>query len=188
MRELHKAHREFKKEWNDWRNEKIKPTEKEKLNKLKGRESEAVSIARDKFYVALNRLYDTQLQPLEIAFRENPLSAADDVIEFLSVDITAHRCGYAKEWFLTKLKSVELKTSQKLKLQQTALDLCESYNFRREINYWSRLMIKLADQNFINKLNALSNSSNRYAQIKAKWLLDKILHHRKDLTVNSLVT
>ncbi|MGI8639340.1 MAG: hypothetical protein ACR2MG_05235 [Pyrinomonadaceae bacterium] len=47
-------------------------------------------------------------------------------------------------------------------------------------------MIKLADKDFVNELNALSNSSNRYAQIKAKWLLDKILHHRKDLAANSL--
>jgi len=186
MRELHQAHQEFKKEWNDWRNGKVKPTEKKKLKKLKGREPEAVTVARDKFYIALNRLYDTQLAPLEIAFRENPSSAADDVIEFLSVDITAHRCGYAKEWFLTKLKSVELTIARQQKLQQIALDLCESHSFRREINYWSRLMIKLADQDFVNKLNVLSNSSNRYAQIKAKWLLDKILHHRKDLAVNSL--
>lgn len=186
MRDLHEANREFKDEWNDWWNKKIKPTEKKKLKKLKGREPESVTVARDKFYVALNRLYEMQLAPLAIAFRENPSSSADDVIEFLAVDITAHRCGYAKEWFLTKLKSVELTSSQKLKLQQIALNLCESYYFRREINYWSRLMIKLADKDFVNKLNALSNSSNRYAQIKAKWLIDKILHHRKDLTINSL--
>jgi len=169
-----------------WRNGKVKPTEKKNLTKLKGREPESVTVARDKFWDALNILFDTQLIPLETAFLENPLSVADDVIEFLSVDITAHRCGYVKEWFLTKLKSIELTFAQKLHLQQIALDLCESYNFRREINYWSRLMVKLADKDFVNKLNALSNSSNRYAQIKAKWLLDKILHHRKDLTINSL--
>ncbi len=183
MRGLHKAHQEFKKEWNDWRNGKLKPAEKKKL---KGREPESVIVARDEFYIALNRLYGTQLEPLEIAFRENPSTVADDVIEFLSVDITAHRCGYAKEWFLTKLKSVELTDTQKLKLQQIALDLCESYSFRREINYWSRLMIKLADQDFVNQLNTLANSTNRYTQIKAKWLLTKILHHRKDLVINSL--
>ena len=181
MRELHKANQDFKKEWNEWRNGKIKPTEKKKLKKLKGREPESVTIARDKFWDALNLLYDTKLAPLEIAFRENPSFAADEVIEFLSVDITAHRCGYAKECFLTKLKSIELTNNQKLKLQQTALALCESYNFRREMNYWSRLMIKLADIDFVNELKTLSNSSNRYAQIKAKWFLKKILHHRKDL-------
>ncbi len=186
MRDLHTANQEFKKEWKDWRNGKVKPTEKKKLKKLKGREPKAVTIARDKFYIALNRLYDTQLAPLAIAFCENPSSAADNVIEFLSVDITAHRSGYAKEWFLTKLKSVKLTFAQQLKLQQISLELCESHNFRRETNYWSRLMIKLADQDFVNKLNILSNSSNQYAQIKAKWLLNKILHHRKDLTVNSL--
>ena len=186
MRELHKAHQEFKKEWKDWRNGNVKSTEKKKHKKLKGQEPETVTIARDKFYDALNRLYDTQLIPLEIAFRQNAPTATDDVIEFLSVDITAHRCGYAKEWFLTKLKSVELTSSQKLKLQQIVLELCESYNFRREINYWGRLMIKLANQDFVEKLYALSNSSNRYAQVKSKWLLDKILHHRKDLAVNSL--
>jgi hypothetical protein len=46
-------------------------------------------------------------------------------------------------------------------------------------------MIKLADRDFVDKLTVLSDSSNRYAQIKARWMLNKILHHRKDLTVNS---
>jgi len=155
MCDLHKADQEFKKKLNDWRSGKVKPAEKKKLKKLEGREPESVIVARDKFWNALNHLFDTQLIPLEIAFRENPSSVADDVIEFLSIDITAHRCGYAKEWFLTKLKSVELTFAQKHKLQQIALDLCESYNFRREINYWSRLMIKLADEDFANKLNTL---------------------------------
>ncbi len=186
MQALDKANQDFKKEWNDWRNGKIKRAEKKTLKKLKGLEPESVTAARDKFWDAFNRLFDTHLKSLEIAFLENPSSVADDVIEFLSVGITAHRCGYAKERFLTKLKSVELTSSQKLKLQQIALALCESYNFRREINYWSRLIIKIADEDFVNKLNALTNSSNRYAQIKAKWLLDKILHHRRDLTLNSL--
>ncbi len=67
-------------------------------------------------------------------------------------------------------------------------------NFKNEQNNWQNgslklkeiKMIKLADQDFVNKLKALSNSSNRYAQIKAKWLLGKILHHRKDLELDSL--
>lgn len=183
MQAAHKANLDFKKEWNDWRSGRIKPAEK---RKLKGREPESVTATRDKFWDALNRLYNTRLIPLEIAFLENPLTYADDVIEFLSVDVTAHRSGYAKEWFLKKLKSVELTDAQRLELQQVALDLCENSKFRREINYWSRLMIKVADKDFVNKLNAAANSSNHYARIKAKWFLDKILHHRKDLTVNSL--
>ena len=71
MRDLHKAHQEFKKQWKDWRNGKIKPTEKKKF-KLKDREPESVTVARDKFWIALNRLFDTKLIPLEIAFLENP--------------------------------------------------------------------------------------------------------------------
>ena len=49
MRELHKAHQEFKKEWKDWRNGNVKSTEKKKQKKLKGQEPETVTIARDKF-------------------------------------------------------------------------------------------------------------------------------------------
>jgi hypothetical protein len=49
MRDLHKTHQVFKKEWNHWRNGKVKPTEKKKLKKLKGREPESVTVARDKF-------------------------------------------------------------------------------------------------------------------------------------------
>jgi len=181
MHELYEAHQNFKKEWDDWRNAKIKPTEKKKFKKSRGLEAENVSIARDKFLDALNRLFDTKLAPLEIKSNETPLKAVDEIIEFLSVDIPCHRCGYVKETFLTKLKSVFLTFEQQKQLQQIALDLCRNPRYRREFGDWARLMVKIADQLFIGEMNKLSENSDEKIRATSKWMKNKIAANRKDL-------
>jgi hypothetical protein len=181
MRELHGAHRNFKSEWRRWQNGEIKRKEKKEL---KGLEPESVSLARDKFYESLENLYQTKIYPLESKFCTDPQIAVDEVIEFLSVDIPAFRCGYAKEIFLSDLKKVSLSPEQKQRILQVTLEVCEAFNFRREFRRWCRLMIKLADREFVEKLTQLSKSTNRYAAIKSKWMLETIFRHRKDLAQN----
>lgn len=96
MENLYLAHQNFQREWREWRNGK---------QQLKGYEPESVTAARNKLLDALNLLYNTKLMPLETKFRANPESAVDEIIEFLSIDIPAFRCGYAKEWFLKNSKA-----------------------------------------------------------------------------------
>jgi hypothetical protein len=110
MRELKKSGEIFKQEINNWSKSKPEP--------------EPVTLARNKFWDDLTRLWDLKLDPLQIKFAENPINTVDEVIEFLSVDILAFRCGYVKEFFLTKLKTLELTDLQQKNLQQIALNFC----------------------------------------------------------------
>jgi hypothetical protein len=181
MRELHNAHRNFQNEWRRWRNGELKKEERKRLNPY---EPESVTLARNAMLTALGKLFDSEIYPLELELRANSQFAADKIIEFLSIDILAFRCGYAKEFFLTKLKSVQLTGEQIKSLRQIALEMCEVYNFHREFRRWCHLMIKLADREFVEKLTQLSKSTNRYAAIKSKWMLETIFHHRKDLAQN----
>lgn len=178
MQEVYRTHQNFRREWRDWKEGKLSRSEKSRLN---GHEPETVTLARNRFFIALDFLYDTKLVPLEAKFQTQSLSAVDEIIEFLSVDIMAHRCGYAKEFFLTKLKRLELSSEQKQKLKQISLDLCEVYNFHREFRRWSRLAVKIADEDFLWELKKLSESSNKYAVIKSKWMIETLIRHRKDL-------
>jgi hypothetical protein len=166
MRELQKSHQTFKKEWNN--------------RSKKNHNPETITLARNKFWDDLNRLWSLKLAPLQIKFAENPLDTVDEVIEFLSVDILAFRCGYVKEFFLAKLKSIELNTLQQEKLKQIALNLCKKPRFRREFGDWARLMIKIADQSFINQLNELAETDLSAKKI-CQWLRNKIVENRNDL-------
>ncbi len=104
MREASLAHKSFKQEWSDWRNGKLKKHKKTKGNV----EPESVTKARNDFNQKLDLLYSLKIGPLKKKFRDNPHSATAELAEFLSVDIPAFRCGYAKEVFLQWLKNVEL--------------------------------------------------------------------------------
>jgi hypothetical protein len=179
MRELHKAHRDFKSEWQRWRNGELTRKEKKESNAY---EPASVSAARKSMLTALDRLFVSQIYPLETELRSNPSSAADKIIEFLRVDIPAFRCGYAKEFLLSKLKTVELTEEQKQSLREIALEVCEANHFRREFRRWCRLMIVLADKALTEKLIKLAESPNRYAERKASWMLETIFRHRPDLS------
>lgn len=177
MQEAYLAHKNFKDEWSNWRNGKLKKTKKSSGNL----EPESVMNARNKFLQKLGVLYELKIYSLEKKFRDNPKSAIDELIEFLSVDIMAHRCGYAKEVFLKWLKNIELTSNEVEQFQQVAIKVCETDNIRREFRRWCRLMIKLADEEFILKLKQLLKSENHYSRIKSKWMIDLIQKHRADL-------
>ncbi|MGI8788064.1 MAG: hypothetical protein ACR2HG_09920 [Pyrinomonadaceae bacterium] len=177
MQEAYLAHENFKNEWKNLRDGKLK-----KDKKAKGSlEPESVTKLRDDFLQKLNVLYGTKIEPLEKKFRDDPILAMEELIEFLSVDIPAFRCGYAKEVFLQWLKNTELSSKEIKQIQQIALKMCETDNVRREFRRWCRLMIKLADVNFVLKLKNISKSKNLFPRIKSKWMLEMIEQQRLDL-------
>lgn len=171
------AHKNFKDEWHRWRSGKLKKKEKSKGIS----EPEFVTEARNDFFQKLGVLYGTKISPLEKRFDENPESAITEIIEFLSVDIPAFRCGYKKEFFLQKLKNVSLSASEKEELQRIALNFCETTNVRREFRRWCRLMVKIADAEFVLKLEKNLNSENNFARLKSRWMLEAIWKERKSL-------
>lgn len=177
MQEAFSAHKNFKQEWSDWRNGKLKKDKKAKGNA----EPESVTKARNKFFQKLDILYNLKIEPLEKKFRDSPHSATAELAEFLSVDIPAFRCGYAKEVFLQWLKNVELTAGEIKQFQQVALKMCETDNIRREFRRWCRLMIKLADIDFVLKLQNLVKSDKLFTRLKANWMLELIERHRTDL-------
>ncbi len=171
MRETYLAHKNFKDEWKNW----------ERVDKKLKSEPESVTNARNNFFQKLDLLYSLKIEPLEKKFRDNPNSAMDELIEFLSVDIPCFRCGYAKEVFLHWLKNTELSSNEVGELQQVALKMCETNNVRREFRRWCRLMIKLADADFVLQLKNLVTRDELFTRLKASWMLELIEKHRTDL-------
>lgn len=171
MHETYLAHKNFKDKLRKW----------EINDKNLRSEPKLVAVARNVFFQQLDLLYSLKIEPLERKFKETPSSTIDELIEFLSIDIAAHRCGYAKEVFLQWLKKYEFSTEEIEKFQQLALKVCEMNSFRREFRRWCRLMIKIADADFILRLRRLLKSDNHYAQIKSKWMIEMIQRHRADL-------
>lgn len=177
MQNLYDAHREFHKAW-----------AKGQAASMKGKESLAVSSSRDKFWDALTLLFRVKLAPLRQAFLTDSISAVDDVIDFLAVDIPAFRCGYEKEWYLRRLKSLPLNEAQKARLKTIALDLARKPDYRREFYDWAKLMIMLADETFVAELQPLLESSDEFVRKKVERMMKVILENRKDLKVENLVS
>jgi FMN phosphatase YigB (HAD superfamily) len=137
---------------------------------------------RDRFYAAFHLLFSAQLIPLRASFLQDALSSVNKVIEFLEIDIPAFRCGYEKEWYLTKLKSVPLTLEQRDRLKSSALGLVSNPHYRREFRDWGRLMIVLADEPFVANLRTLSNSPEHFIQQNARRMLKTVLDNRRDLS------
>ena len=97
------THQKFKEVWNLWKSGKLKDAKGIKPHT----EPTLVSDARNLFFEQNDLLYTQKLEPLEQKFNVNHKDSLDEVIEFLSVDITAFRCGYAKEVFLQRLQDLK---------------------------------------------------------------------------------
>ena len=175
------AHKSFRNEWENWRNGKLKKNKKEPGNA----EPRSVTEARNVFFQKLEALYDLKIYPLEQRFREDPQAATGEIIEFLAIDIPAFRCGYAKEFFLQKLKKTDLSAAETEELRQIAIKYCETDSIRREFRRWCRLMIKIADARFVAELEKKLESDNDFARLKSRWMLELIDKHRKDLRKTS---
>ena len=165
---LHVAHTDFAKVW------KTAP------HGHAAREPQKVTEARDKFSDALNALFG-KLTPLEQPLLAGDPQAIDAILDFSEVDIPAFRCGYAKQKYFRKLKSLSLNTAQEERLRRLAYNLCRSPNYGREIADLARLMIRLADASFIRELQQLSKDSDDRVRKKSQRMLDVILHNRADL-------
>lgn len=170
MEQLYLANQAFSKEWDAW-----------KRDGLEGEQPKAVVDTRDKFWVALRHLFEAVLDPLRERFKADSSQAVDEVIEFLAVDIPAFRCGYEKEWYLHRLKSVPLSEKQEQGLLQIAYKLCSGSGYRRELAYAGRLVARFADLAFVQELQKLAEGSNELVRVKAQRMLIIIFDERADL-------
>jgi hypothetical protein len=80
-----------------------------------------------------------------------------------------------------KLKSFELATDQIKRLKNIALAMCISQSYRREFTALSRLMIKLADQEFIQQLQHMMNSESGLIKKKSLIMFDIIINNRRTI-------
>src|SRR4051812_10740091 len=62
----------------------------------------------DRVKQLLKELFWGEMAEVDKAFLTGDLEAVSKVIDFLEVDIPAFRCGYAKEWYLRRLKNLPL--------------------------------------------------------------------------------
>jgi hypothetical protein len=166
---LYIAHTEFQRVWKAYR-----------PYCMTTKEPQEVTDARNKFWAALNALFG-KLQPFEQPFLAGDPKAIEAVLEFAEVDIPAFRCGYAKQRYFRKLKSLPLNKTQEARLRHLAYNLCRGPNYGRELADMARLMIRLADAPLIRELQSLAGSSDGLVRLKSRRMLDVILHHREDL-------
>lgn len=173
------AHQNFKNVLRDWRSGRLKDAKGLKPHT----EPKSVIDARNDFLAANDELFGLKIEPLEKKFEENSSKSLDEVLEFLSIDLPAFRCGYAKEFFLKWLKQTNFSVSEIEKIKCVIIEVCETESFRREFRRWSRLAMKIADENFVKKLQKLAEGENRFARVKAHWILQGIYQNRLDLRV-----
>ena len=105
----------------------------------------------------------------------------DAILEFLEVDVLAHRCGYTKAWYYHRLKRVQLTPKQVERLRRHCLDVCSAKGNRPEISKLARLMVRHADAPLITDLSALVKGKSEFARRKARKVLQVILNGRPDL-------
>lgn len=158
---------------------------KETWNKFgvsfKKAEPKEIIEARNIFNKASEDLFK-ELEKYEKDFLVGNSQAIDSIINFLEIDIPAFRCGYAKEKFFRKLKSLRLNENQKERLRNLAYNLCLSESYRREFRDLVRLMIKIADTDFIESLKQIEKESGDIVKFKIKIMLKTILQNREDLS------
>ncbi len=143
-------------------------------------EPKEITEARRVFLQTLEKLFD-ELEKYDRDFATGDSDAIDSIINFLEVDIPAFRCGYAKEKYFRKLKSLPLNEAQTERLLNLAFNLCTSNNYRREFRDLRRLMIKIADADFIERLKPLAKESDDIVKFKVKMMSETILQNRQDL-------
>jgi hypothetical protein len=105
----------------------------------------------------------------------------DEVLGFLAVDVLAFRSGYAKEICYRPLKHMELSPSQVERIKVIALRRCASAEYRREDKELRRLVVKIADLEFLEKIAAIpSDKGSKVADHKER-MIKAVLDGRKDL-------
>jgi hypothetical protein len=162
------AHQKFKRECAKW-------------GKFSNIEPNEVTLARIDFDNANDDVFDEISKFEKEFFTKQTESSINSVIAFCEIDIPAYRCGYAKQIFFKKLKVIPLNEKQKKRLMELALDVCSTLTCRVEIKELTRIILKIADKEFVEKLTALTLSSQVLVKLKSKRMLERLQNHRKDL-------
>ena len=96
--------------------------------------------------------------------RAGDRNALEGALSFLEADPYFYRSGYLKEKVLHAIKSSPWERNDELRLQTIVLRAIEG-RYKREIKFYTRLIPRLRDDNFENKLRlaaARANSSNHW--------------------------
>src|SRR5215813_6177511 len=126
-------------------------------------------------------LFYEALAPAEKRFLAGDVTACDDIINFLEVDIPISGSGYKKEKFYRKFKAIKLDRDQIARLQEIAIQRCASTEQRREDAELRRLMIKLADSGFLHRIADIPDDAGARVRRKKALMLEVVLKGRKDL-------
>jgi hypothetical protein len=188
MEQIRLAHQAFKTSWTDARGtalERLAPAGRtaswEQVGQANRIAYQAAQSLADRRNRLLRELFAEHLGPLRDGLLAGEPDAINSIIDFLEVDVAAFRCGYAKQDYLRRLKTIPLTDQHQARLRQYGLRLCATPAHRREIREAARLMIRVADQDFVNQLRALTTGSNESVRRKVTKVLSVVLNGRKDL-------
>lgn len=134
----------------------------------------------EEFYKHL-RILSGLLEDIRRRLADGSPQAVDDLIEYLAVDIPAFRSGYAKERFYRQLKKIPLTQAQIARLRDIALARCASAEYRRDDSELRRVMIQLADLDFLNRVAAIPSSTGSRIERHKRRMFEVVLGGRKDL-------
>ncbi|HET9801907.1 MAG TPA: hypothetical protein VFP96_01600 [Candidatus Acidoferrum sp.] len=171
LENIREAHAEHKRIWED----------KKRRTKNNTKAYAAADAANRVLILRLRELYETALTPRRAAFLKGNSQAVDEIISFLGVDVPAFRTGYDKEWYYRKLKKLSLSEEQIATLRRIALARCASNEYRREDSELRRLMIRLADMEFLEEVAAIASKKASRVEGHKRRMLQVVLAGRKDL-------
>lgn len=188
------AHSEFKREWQRVRDAELHKrgvvlpssgwpdhNDLEQLWKANGVAYNAAKPQAGYRDELLGSLFDTIPRDKFLAGEPEAINV---IIDFLEVDIPAFRCGYAKVWYLRRLKSLPLLPSHTKRLRILLVTWCSSVIGRQEFRELIRLMIKHADDALVQDLVHLTTQhSKEGTQRRARQAVSIILNSRPELKV-----
>jgi hypothetical protein len=154
------------------------------IGSWRSRDARGVAKARlalDKFHESMKPLFADRLALISKRLASGDLSFVDELIEFLSADIAAFRVGYAKERYYRQLKKLPLTEVQSEKLREIALARCASGEYRREDSELRRLMIRLADWDFLCRVHAIPSKPQSRIEGHKMRMMQVVLRNRQDL-------
>jgi hypothetical protein len=188
MEQIRLAHRVFAKAWAEAKASALRgiPSNNNRhsfeqiwhANGIAYRAARPLSERRDRL---LEKLFVGHIRPLQHEFNAGNPDAVDAIIDYLEVDVPAFHCGYAKEYFLRKLKTIRLTENHCQRLRDYGHRLCREQAHRREIREAGRLMILLADRNFVEQLQSLATQGDVWQRKKAVKMLRVVQNGRTDL-------
>ena len=188
MEQIRHAHEAFKTSWVEVRTAALKirsltpkTASWERIWEANGIAYAAAQPLADRRDRLLKELFEEHLVPLHERLLNGDPDAVNAVIDFLEVDVSAFRCGFAKQDYLRRLKSVPLSAEHLERLSQYGLRLCGIPTHRREIGQAGRLMIRVANRDFVDHLEALTTSENRRVREKSAKMLTVVRNGREDL-------